>query len=150
MNTDKQLNPNHPSADGLPKWTPFVKMFNPNTPPDSTLYKNSRYEVIIRKTEARVGTMTFQGVRLGIANVDFSARHDWREFQRIKNELLGPTWEAYEVYPVEDHHVDPSNFFLLWCFPTQVLDVGMNFRKIFLQPGPEHPQREPESDATQP
>lgn len=54
------------------------------------------------------------------------ARHDWREYQQIKNDLVGPEWEAVELYPAESRLVDPSNAFYLWCFPPGVLkDLGL-------------------------
>jgi len=66
-------------------------------------------------------------VRLMITNADQSARRDWREFQRIKNQICGDDWVGYEIYPPEDQAVDPSNAFFLWCFPKVMLppDCGM-------------------------
>lgn len=54
---------------------------------------------------------------LVISNADESARHDWREFQRIKNEIWGPEVEAVELYPAESRLVDPSNAYYLWRNP---------------------------------
>jgi hypothetical protein len=53
---------------------------------------------------------------LSISATDESARHDWREFQQLKNMLVGAEWEAVEIYPAESELVDPSNRFYLWCF----------------------------------
>ena len=55
---------------------------------------------------------------LVISNNDQSARHDWREFQRIKNEIWGPEVEAVELYPAESRLVDPSNAFFLYRHPN--------------------------------
>lgn len=103
-------------------WTPFVGM--PLTPeeinqyPASTapekVYENSRYQVFQRTTEAE-GAQTV--IQLAIRNKDGSARHDWREFQRIKNELLGREAEAVELYPAESRLTDTRNEFHLFCFP---------------------------------
>jgi hypothetical protein len=81
-------------------WTPFKK--TPSTllelvPQDARkpekLYQNSRYWVFWF-------TAPFPGghtlVELAIRNKDQSAKHDWREFQRIKDELLGREEEAVE------------------------------------------------------
>src|SRR5262245_49857956 len=38
---------------------------------------------------------------LSITATDDSALHDWRDFQQLKNLLLGPEWEAVELYPSE-------------------------------------------------
>jgi hypothetical protein len=62
---------------------------------------------------------------IGIAAADQTARHDWREFQQIKNQVVGPEWEAVEIYPSESKLVDPSNYFYLWCFPPGSLKFGL-------------------------
>lgn len=40
---------------------------------------------------------------------------DWRHFQRIKNEIIGPECEAVELYPAESRLVDASNKYHLFC-----------------------------------
>lgn len=42
--------------------------------------------------------------------------HDWRDLQRIKNEICGEEKEAVEVYPAMSRMVDTSNQFHLWVF----------------------------------
>jgi hypothetical protein len=42
---------------------------------------------------------------------------DWRHFQRIKNEVVGPECEAVELYPAESRLVDESNKYHLFCIP---------------------------------
>lgn len=54
---------------------------------------------------------------IGIYCDDGEARHDWRDFQCIKNDLLGPDWEGIELYPKESRLLDPSNYYILWCAP---------------------------------
>ena len=54
---------------------------------------------------------------LSIKPRDGSARHDWREFQRIKNELCGLEREAVELYPAESRLVDSANQFWLFVLP---------------------------------
>jgi hypothetical protein len=34
---------------------------------------------------------------------------DWRHFQQIKNELIGPDCEGFEMYPAESRKVDENN-----------------------------------------
>lgn len=48
------------------------------------------------------------------------ARHDWREFQRMKNEIFGPHREAVELYPSEDRLVDTANQFYLFVAPEGI------------------------------
>ena len=43
----------------------------------------------------------------------------FRDFQRIKNELVGPECEAVELYPAESRLVDTANQYHLWCFAEE-------------------------------
>lgn len=101
----------------LPPWTPFVRTGQviadglPNTP-DGEIWENSRYVVIVRDCG---GGGEGKLVWLSIKNADNSARHDWRELQRIKNELVGTDVEAVELYPAESRLVDNANQWHLWC-----------------------------------
>lgn len=58
---------------------------------------------------------------LGISAIDETARHDWREFQQLKNLLIGEMWEGVEMYPAEHLVKDPSNRFYIYCFPLGTL-----------------------------
>ena len=40
--------------------------------------------------------------------------HDWRDFQRIKNELIGEEYEGVELYPAESRRVDTANQYHIW------------------------------------
>jgi len=120
------------SADDRPPWSPFRHAGTNRL--GAALYVNSRYEVTVRPRVLRVAGVPYTVTALGVANVDQSARHDWREFQRVKNELAGEDADAIEFYPAERRRVDPSNWFLLWCFApgAQVIDAGMNARAVLL------------------
>ncbi len=61
---------------------------------------------------------------ISIVAHDETARHDWREYQQLKNFLVGPEWEAIELYPSESRLVDPSNCFYLYCVPPGVIPWG--------------------------
>lgn len=62
---------------------------------------------------------------ISLTATDESARHDWRDFQSIKNALVGEEWEAVELYPAESRLRDPSNRFYLWCAPLGVFVFGL-------------------------
>jgi hypothetical protein len=62
---------------------------------------------------------------LSITAIDQTSRHDWRDFQQLKNLLLGPEWEAVELYPAESKLIDPSNRFYLWCVPGGTIPWGL-------------------------
>jgi hypothetical protein len=53
--------------------------------------------------------------RLSIRRTDRGHVHDWRDLQRIKNDIAGPDAEAVELYPAEERLVDTANHFWLWC-----------------------------------
>ncbi len=42
-------------------------------------------------------------------------RHDWREMQDIKNQILGPEFEAVELFPAESRLMDECNQFHLFA-----------------------------------
>lgn len=103
-----------------PPWTPFVEAALPEGEIGDMIRKdptyvgtfiNSRYQVQI--TQSENGMMW-----LAIVNKDRSARHDWRDFQRIKNELCGEEREALEIYPAESRLVDTNNQFHLFVLPA--------------------------------
>jgi hypothetical protein len=75
-------------------------------------FLNDKYQVSVRNLDNG-------WIHLSIRNLDRSARHDWREFQQIKNELVGPEYEALELYPAESRLVDNANQFHLWCLATE-------------------------------
>ena len=81
-------------------------------------WANDVYNVTVRyhDTDPVFGTRGGM-IQLGINTHDGTARHDWREFQAIKNQLAGEECEAFELYPAESRLLDPSNYYSLWCFP---------------------------------
>jgi hypothetical protein len=60
------------------------------------------------------------GIHLSIRRMDRAPARDWRDFQRIKNQLCGPEWEGVEIYPAESRLVDGANQYHLWCFPFKI------------------------------
>ena len=44
----------------------------------------------------------------------------WKTLQRIKNEILGANWFAYEVYPSQNLVIDTANSYHLWATPYQL------------------------------
>lgn len=59
-------------------------------------------------------------IHISIKRNDRKASRDWRHFQRIKNELVGPDRVAYEAYPAEESTVDTANQYHLWVVPVGV------------------------------
>lgn len=87
-------------------------------------WRNGLYSGFIRRFSAGFPIGDGPYLVISIVNEDESARHDWREFQQLKNWLAGDEWEALELYPAESRLQDPSNCFYLWCVPKGVIPWG--------------------------
>jgi hypothetical protein len=83
---------------------------------DEVQWMNDLYVVHARTTYDEAGEPVT--IHLSIRNQDRSTRHDWRDFQRIKNQLAGPEWEAVEIYPAESRLIDMANQYHLFCLPA--------------------------------
>lgn len=105
------------------KWTPFQEAEKPELPEwaqkykkeNSIMYLNSVYQVELSLID--MPSPFGKTVYLSFKTRDKQARHDWREIQRIKNELVGDDVEALELYPAESRLVDTANQYHLYCFP---------------------------------
>jgi hypothetical protein len=91
------------------------------------IWFNDIYQVTVRRwSKDKVFGSTGGMVQIGINALNGTARHDWREFQMIKNQVAGPECEAFELYPAESRLLDPSNYYTLWCFPgVKRLNIGV-------------------------
>ncbi len=106
--------------------------FHINGPEGATVWKNKLYQATLRRHENGWALGGGPWAQIGIWTVDGNARHDWREFQRIKNDLLGAEWEAVELYPAESRLLDPSNYYILWAAPA--IKVGQYEGRTILGP----------------
>ena len=101
------------------------------------VYENDDY-IVMKFPEAETGV-----VRLSIQNVDKSAKHDWRDFQEIKNTLVGPENEAVELYPAESRKNDLGNAFHIFALtdPTARFRLGSPERRVSNTPPEGYEQR---------
>lgn len=109
-------------------WTPFVRghllkgALNQElaVPAPWKFYYNSRYTVFLRPLVAE-GFLPYEEkttiVHLSIRRLDKDVVRDWRELQRIKNELVGEEREAVELYTKESRKLDDANHFHLYVMP---------------------------------
>lgn len=97
----------------------------------SRVYVNSRYEVSLYEL-GEEGEQSHAGALwLSIKRRDRKWMRDWRELQRIKNEVAGPEREAVELFPAESRLVDSSNQYHLWVMPEgQCLPFGYKDRLV--------------------
>jgi hypothetical protein len=124
----------------LERDTGHVKRFDDD--PDE-IWMNDAYNVTVRRNVPDKCFGTGRGmIQIGISNHDGTARHDWRDFQAIKNQLAGEECEAFELYPAESRLLDPSNYYTLWCFPfLKRLKLGREVRRVFDRDTAWSPQR---------
>ncbi len=109
-----------------PPWTSFVRVDSGNYTRET--WRNSRYAVEL--TWIPVEALDVPVIHLQIESNDQRPIHNWREFQRIKSEILGEEEEALELYPAESCLVDDRNAYHLWSisgsnnFLTRLLGWG--------------------------
>jgi hypothetical protein len=115
-----------------------------NRPDDpDEIWHNDLYHVSLRRRDHDPVFGSKSMIQIGIASIDGTARHDWRDFQAIKNQLAGPECEAFELYPAEARLLDPSNYYTLWCFPhVKRIKVGHELREVRPAGEAMAPQRE--------
>jgi hypothetical protein len=127
------------AEDTLRPLTPWTRMAEAAISPDNAVlreegftscFKNSRYTVWVRKPSDKDGTM----IHLSIKRNDRNPVHDWRDLQRIKNEILGAEEEAVEIYPAESRLVDGANQYHLWSRKGMRLTYGFETRCV-MAPG---------------
>ncbi|MEQ1858512.1 MAG: hypothetical protein ABMA13_01100 [Chthoniobacteraceae bacterium] len=75
-------------------------------------------------------------LHLDIRRKDGEPCKNWRHFQRIKNELIGPEHEAVELFPAESRLVDTANQYHLWvrADPHYRFPFGLTERLVLSEP----------------
>lgn len=109
------------------------------------IFVNSRYQVSQFPPQA-IGRENGKPVllfHLSIKRVDGAAIHDWRDLQRIKNEILGEEAEGVELYPAESRLVDGANQYHLWVLVGSRFPFGFSDRLVAEPGGMEGVQQRP-------
>jgi hypothetical protein len=101
-------------------------------PDGVVVYANGIYTATLRRYADGFPLGGGPWAQIGIYCEDGEARHDWRDFQCIKNDLVGAEWEALELYPAESRLVDPSNYFILWAAPR--IAIGLSHGRQIKSP----------------
>lgn len=76
---------------------------------DAEVWRSDKYVVIVERDPGGWAT------HLSIRRDDRKPIRDWRDFQRIKDQLAGQDAEAVELYPMRSRLVDGANQYHLWC-----------------------------------
>lgn len=100
-------------------------------------YVNSRYHVTVRRSPIDLGWGISQLAHLSIKRLDQQTIHDWRDLQRIKDELIGPECEGVELFPAQSRCVDTANQYHIWVIvdPEFRFPFGFNEGRIQLDDG---------------
>lgn len=97
-----------------------------------SVYMNDLYQANTEVVVAPFGAVAGDVMWLSIKRRDKAPVHDWRDLQAIKNLIVGPEHEGFEVYPAESRLVDTANQYHLWVFldPKVRLPVGFGDREV--------------------
>ncbi|HEU5377135.1 MAG TPA: hypothetical protein VFV38_17020 [Ktedonobacteraceae bacterium] len=99
--------------DGLElPWTPFVRCEPDPRGPHIQVYRNSCYQVHVRRYPAQDERPDL--IHFSIKRLDQRPHVPYRERMRIKDELLGPEYEGVELLPARSREVDLANQTHLW------------------------------------
>lgn len=94
------------------------------------LWRNSRYTVAVDRNPQPRAEGWPPMIHLSIKRNDREVPKEerWRDFQRLKDELVGREYEAVELYPAEERIVDTSNQFHLWVVSVPGFQFPFGFR----------------------
>jgi len=97
-----------------------------------SVHMNDRYQVNAQTLEAPFGEFVGDLIWLSIKRRDKAPVHDWRDLQVIKNLIVGPEHEGFEIYPAESRLVDTANQYHVFVFldPKVRLPVGFRTREV--------------------
>lgn len=96
------------------------------------VYVNDLYQIAVHRHKA-ADREAPDLVHINIRRRDGAPiTRDWRHFQQIKNEILGPECEAVELYPAESRKVDEANKYHLWGLadPKFRFPIGWDERNV--------------------
>ncbi len=86
---------------------------------------NDTYQVVVR--EAEILTNWPAMIHMSIKRIDREIIRDWRELQEIKNLIMGPEYEAVELFPAESRLVDSANQYHLWVLASPEIHFPFGF-----------------------
>lgn len=111
-------------------WTPFVLC-----PPDPgdleyAIYRNSRYQVHMKRIRALDGAPDL--IHLSFKRLDRQIFIPYRDKMRIKDELVGRECEGVELLPARSREVDAANQYHLWIIDDPCFRFPFGFTEHFV------------------
>lgn len=79
-------------------------------------FENGFYSVMLRPLDED------RAWHVMVSTLEDAPSRDWRDLQRIKNELFGPNDIAIEIFPREQDVIDEANMTHLWVVPFDLAD----------------------------
>jgi hypothetical protein len=97
-----------------------------------SVHMNDHYRVNAQTLEAPFGEFVGDLIWLSIKRRDKAPGLDWRDLQVIKNLIVGPEHEGFEITLAESRLVDTANQYHLFVFldPKVRLPVGFRTREV--------------------
>jgi len=74
------------------------------------IYCNDTYQVMIERNGPFI--------HMCIRRHDAQPCKEWKDHQQIKSQLIGPEYEAVELFPAESRLIDTTNEYHLWAHPN--------------------------------
>jgi hypothetical protein len=91
------------------------------------IYVNNIYQVYVYRNIKAENWPEL--IWLSIKRRDKEPIHDWRQLQRIKNEVIGTENEAIELYPAESRLVDTAYQYHLWVLADKEIRFPFGWDK---------------------
>ncbi len=97
-----------------------------------SVFLSETHQVNVQLIKAPFGPDLGDVAWLSIKRRDRDVIRDWRELQAIKNAIVGPEHEGFELYPAESRLCDTANQFHLFVFmqTTVRMPVGFAVREV--------------------
>ncbi len=118
------------------------------------VFLNSRYTVTVYRPAFIRGDDDVQAgdwYHLSIKRNDGAAIHDWRDLQRIKNEIVGPEHEGIELYPAESRLTDGANQYHIHVLTDSNARIPVGFgQRLVSESQSEGVQQRPWPDGEKP
>lgn len=123
----KQKNRHQQERQDLLKkpWTPFIRCKPDPRDLESVIYRNSRYQVHLRRLKARDEGPDL--AHLSFKRVDSGIFIPYRDKMRIKDELVGLECEGVELFPARSREIDTANQYHLWVIDDPTFRFPFGF-----------------------
>lgn len=116
-----------------PAWTPFELGTPATDPMGGRIFINSRYQINLRGIFTNIEPFG-PTVEMSLKRRDKEPIFDWRDIQRIKNEVFGDQIYMVQVFPPEKYLVDTSNQYYFWVFLEYEFPFGFKERLVSDRP----------------